>query len=215
MNKKLRKEKKRIQLKNKKLLKKYPWLTPKNVWTDKLPRNYDYTYTWLDDMPDGWKKAFGLMMVEEIDQELRKYNYQDKYKLCQIKEKYGSLRWYDNGHVGEIGNIISKYEHISENVCLMCGKPDSPMLNGGWIYPVCFDCYKKGERRRERYYAEHDIEYVPKTNEELYEQYKNDCDMEHCIIQDHHTIRRYNGEGYEDKTYYYTETVEKIRKKNK
>lgn len=67
------------------LIKKYPWLQLRNVWTNEI---VDDELTWLDDLPKGWRKAFGLQMVEELDQILRKANYQDKYKIAQIKEKW-------------------------------------------------------------------------------------------------------------------------------
>lgn len=67
------------------LIKKYPWLQIRNVW---INEKLDSEFTWLDDLPEGWRKAFGLQMVEELDQILRKANYQDKYKIAQIKEKW-------------------------------------------------------------------------------------------------------------------------------
>ena len=72
---------------NKELIEKYPWLQIRNVWTNE---KLDDEFTWLDDLPEGWRKAFGLQMVEELDQILRKANYQDEYKITQIKEKW---RW--------------------------------------------------------------------------------------------------------------------------
>ena len=40
--------------KNKELVEKYPFLMPHNRWTDHIPEDYDYSYTELDAMPDGW-----------------------------------------------------------------------------------------------------------------------------------------------------------------
>lgn len=71
------------------LIKKYPWLQIRNVWTNE---KLDNEFTWLDDLPDGWRKAFGLQMIEELDQILRKANYQDKYKITQIKEKWRRIK---------------------------------------------------------------------------------------------------------------------------
>ena len=70
---------------NKELIEKYPWLQIRNVWTNE---KLDDEFTWLDDLPEDWRKAFGLQMVEELDQILRKANYQDEYKITQIKEKW-------------------------------------------------------------------------------------------------------------------------------
>lgn len=74
---------------NKELIEKYPWLQYRNVWTgEKL----DYKYTWLDDLPKGWNKAFGMKMVEELDKILRKANFQNDYKITQIKEKWRKFK---------------------------------------------------------------------------------------------------------------------------
>ena len=82
---------------NKKLIEKFPFLLPRNRFTDKVPKDYDYSYTELDDMPDGWRKAFGIQMCQEIRDDLIQFDYLDKYRIVQIKEKFGGLRWYDNG----------------------------------------------------------------------------------------------------------------------
>jgi hypothetical protein len=74
---------------SKELIKKYPWLQLRNVWTNEI---VDDELTWLDDLPEGWRKTFGLQMVEELDQILRKANYQDKYKITQIKEKWRRIK---------------------------------------------------------------------------------------------------------------------------
>lgn len=129
---------------NKDLVEKYPWLTPRNRWTDKTPETYDYSYTELDAMPDGWRIAFGDQMVEEINNELKKFNFIDKYRIIQIKEKWGGLRWYDDGYPGDskIGDIVSHYEKLSFKTCLICGKP-AEWMSKGWISPYCTDCANK------------------------------------------------------------------------
>ena len=45
---------------------KYPWLIPHNRWTDEEIEDFDFSYTELDGMPEGWKKAFGEQICEEI-----------------------------------------------------------------------------------------------------------------------------------------------------
>lgn len=99
---------------NQKLIKKYPWL--------KIPYREDseedlktsgsfYEITMMDFMPDGWRLAFGDKMCEEIDKELREYNFEEKYKVLDIKEKYGSLRWYDGGY--PVGKLSETYVEAS------------------------------------------------------------------------------------------------------
>ena len=55
---------------NQKLIERFPFLMPRNRWTGKVPEDYDYSYTELDSMPDGWRKAFGEQMCEDIREEL-------------------------------------------------------------------------------------------------------------------------------------------------
>lgn len=135
---------------NKELIDKYPWLYIRRDYdfdtdTYSIPENPDYKCTWLDAMPDGWRKAFGEMMVEEIDNELRKHDFVDKFEILEVKEKYGELRMYCGGAPREVHRIIQKYEVISRNVCMVCGKPDVHIREDGWIWPQCRECYEKDD----------------------------------------------------------------------
>jgi len=118
--------------KNKKLIKRYPFL--------QIAQNY-YNRTFLDDMPIAWKKKFGIQMCEDIRKELIKFDYLKEYSLMQVKEKYGTLRWYDMGvpKDSKINDIVSYYEDVSAATCQYCGKP-SKYCTDGWIMYVCEDC---------------------------------------------------------------------------
>ena len=141
MNKRIKK--KQRQLRNKKLYKRYPFLAIRNWRTDE-PIGYEFTY--LDDMPDGWRKAFGKDMCEEIRRVLIKANYLNKYRVVQVKEKYGSLRWYDgcapSSIFHELQDVINKYEEISERTCIRCGRP-ATRISLGWISPWCDECAER------------------------------------------------------------------------
>lgn len=127
---------------------KYPWLCPYNVITGELSIDYDYEYTWLDSMPDGWRKAFGEEMCEEIQKLLEEADWVDRYRILQIKEKYGYLHWYSNGVPKEINEqynaIIRKYEDLSERTCFICGAP-ATKISTGWICPWCDKCASEYE----------------------------------------------------------------------
>ena len=126
---------------NKKLVEKYPFLRLSDEWTGDHFDDDDFAYTWLDDMPYGWRKAFGEQMCDEIKEELIRCNYLDKYRIIQIKEKFGGLRWYDTGVPDgcKVWDIIRKYEKISATTCIGCGKP-ATKVSTGWICPWCDDC---------------------------------------------------------------------------
>ena len=147
----------RTKEENKALCERYPFLIPWNRFSGKRiteaqdggywPGNptqipeYDYEYTELDDMPDGWRDAFGKQMCEEIRDALIEDGDLDRYRVVQCKEKYGMLRWYDNGiRVGSrVHDIIRKYEGMSMRTCIVCGKP-ATRVTTGWISPFCDEC---------------------------------------------------------------------------
>ncbi len=124
------------KIKNWLLIKKYPWLQCRNVWNNE---KLGYDFTWLDDMPQGWRKAFGMNIVKEIDEILG--DYRNEYQITQIKEKWGSLRWYDNGAPDNIYEglckIIDTYEEISKHTCLVCGKYGEINYHDSWLMPLC------------------------------------------------------------------------------
>lgn len=129
---------------NKQLIAKYPWLLPYNRFTGEAPDDYDYTYTELDNMPDGWRKAFGEKMCKEIQQALNmmEKDVADTFRIVQIKEKYGSLRFYTNWLTDQIREIIYRYEKLSEHTCISCGAPATKVALG-WTYPWCDECASK------------------------------------------------------------------------
>lgn len=151
MNK--RQKKKKLKQYNMRLCERYPFLIPRNRFTDKVVEHYDFTWTELEDMSPGWKKAFGLMMCEEIRDVLIESDYLYKYRISQIKEKYAQLRWYDYGAPEGVHDIIRKYEYISQFICQYCGKLDTPTLTEGWLEVICKDCYDK-RKKIVRYKAE-------------------------------------------------------------
>ena len=146
---------------NTELVERYPFLALKNVWTGIIIEGYDPEIdgTYLDNMPDGWRIAFGEQMCEEIREALLKANYLDKYFITQIKEKYGSLRWYDTGATEEVYKIIAKYEELSKRTCCVCGKP-ATKITRDWICPYCDDCYEKYESNQKYW----DIDYYYPEN---------------------------------------------------
>ena len=145
MNKRIKK--KQTKMRYKKLCKRYPFLIIRNWKTDK-PIEYPYTY--LDDMLYGWKRAFGKQMCEEIRQVLIKGGYLYDYRVVQVKEKFGGLRWYDEGAPSsiyrELQDVIDKYEELSYCTCRCCGRP-ATKISLGWISPFCDRCAGKLNER--------------------------------------------------------------------
>ena len=145
MNKRIKK--KQIKMKNKRLCKRYPFLILRD-WKDNPITTYPITE--LDYMPEGWRCAFGTQMCEEIRKILIKGNYLNDYRIAQIKEKFGGLRWYDEGAPAsiyrELQDIIDKYEELSYCTCICCGRP-ATKISQGWINPFCDRCAGKLNER--------------------------------------------------------------------
>lgn len=145
-NKKQRKKIKAIRLRNKKLLKRYPWLAPIDLWSRRIDT---YDFTLLDQMENGWRKAFGMLMVKDIDRVLNGHMLYTE----QIKEKYGELRWYfstDKEVYDKVDAIIEAYSALSTHICESCGQVDVGYTRG-WVMPICKKCFCSDD-----YYTEKD-----------------------------------------------------------
>lgn len=62
----------------------------------------------------------------------------DEYHILEVKEKYGTLRWLDNGRA-EAQKVVRKYEGLSGKTCINCGKL-ATRISQHWISPYCDDC---------------------------------------------------------------------------
>ena len=184
---------------NKILVGKYPWLIPPNKNTGKLPENYDYSKTVLDAMPTGWRIAFGDLLCEDIQKELEKFDYADKFVVVQLKQKMGDMRLYHNGvPTGcNVGKIIEAYSVLSQYICIDCGELDVPQTHG-WVEPICKECVKS--------YRVKDPE---KYWNDLYEEQKP------CTLPEEYSYRVWNmdADDWEVVTVDVSDKVKRIRKK--
>lgn len=137
--------------KNRRLVKKYPFLLPQ-YGDGERPDHYHYQWTALDAMNNGWRKAFGEMMMDDIVKACKMDEIDPKsLYVLECKEKYGKLR-FELSNIGHnIQDVLDAYEQVSANVCWKCGKIDVPITNFGWILPECQDCYVKDNRTAKQY----------------------------------------------------------------
>jgi len=129
---------------NKKLIEIYPYLQPRNVWTDKIPEDYDYSYIRGDrEVPDGWMRLF-LLYCKAIRPALVNDNYLEQFRFSQVKEKYGSMRLYDFGAPKEVRDQEWLYSGYSEFVCQRCGN-FAKYRTSYWVEQLCEQCYDPKE----------------------------------------------------------------------
>lgn len=153
-------------IKNYFLCKKYPFWKLDDSWYDYNSSIYDkrkgsksffikYSHTWYDDIPHGWKKAFGKQLSKEIKKVGKKILAKDKslkwediLHWAQIKEKYGELCLYASAKK-ELRDILDKYEIMSIGYCINCGKP-ARYVTHGWIEYYCEDCFEEFQTHYEQ-----------------------------------------------------------------
>ena len=64
------------------------------------------------------------------------------FYVQQVKEKYGTLRFYTSSHFDDIEDLIELAEKQSEITCEMCGKLGE-MNDGPWFSVKCETCRNK------------------------------------------------------------------------
>lgn len=116
---------------------KYPFYKCYNVFSGKF---LGYTFTRYDDIPYGWRKAFGKQFSKELKNVLKEENFLKEFRFLDIKEKYGALCIYTGPATDKIFALLEKYERMSEDICIKCGKKPAEYQTPGYILNLCKDC---------------------------------------------------------------------------
>jgi hypothetical protein len=64
-------------------------------------------------------------------------------KVDQVKEKFGTLRFYVNWENDSIRAAIKVAEKRSAETCEFCGNPGKMTQRGYWLQTLCDECYQK------------------------------------------------------------------------
>jgi hypothetical protein len=116
-------------------------------WIDKniLDRIFIFPkYTELDALKGykGWYKIFGEDLLKELRKQLVKDKLLYKFRIRDIKEKWGVLEIYTNYRTEGIIQLLDKYRSLSRKICVYCGKP-ATYCTKGWVRYICEDCINK------------------------------------------------------------------------
>lgn len=95
---------------------------------------------WFNDVGPGWRP-----LLVELDAEL--LTTWPNYRITQVKEKFGTLRFYASPHPGpstegwaQFDATIRKYEERSATICEQCGAPGT-LRDGPWVKTHCDPCH--------------------------------------------------------------------------
>ena len=109
--------------------------------TEYLVKTYEplYEYCKYFECGDGWLKILielsaGLIrIIDETGCSCR---------ASQVKEKYGTLRYYMDTSLDEIDDLIRDAEYLSSKTCEKCGEPGEAR-GERWVSTLCDKCVKK------------------------------------------------------------------------
>ena len=97
-------------------------------------------YNYIQDIPNGWLKNFGVEMLDDLKCAMGK-NY-NLFHCLDVKEKYGELVIYFDIWSDEVENVLTKYQKRSRQICLKCGEKVD-RINKNLQIPICDFCLKK------------------------------------------------------------------------
>jgi hypothetical protein len=124
------------------LCKKYPQMM--------VNRDLPMTETcmcWGFECGDGWFNILNQLMgniQHHLDWKNRTSEVVPQVTLDQVKEKFGTLRFYYTGGDDYIRGLVTMAEAMSATTCEVCGNPGE-RRDGGWIRTLCEQHAKKNE----------------------------------------------------------------------
>jgi hypothetical protein len=126
-------------------------------------RNKDMKETcmcWGFECGDGWFNILDQLMgniQHHIDWKNRKEEVVAQVTLDQVKEKFGTLRFYYSGGDDAIDGMVRMAESMSGVTCEECSAP-AKTHGPGWIRTICEPCETKRETERAEYAKSNGLE---------------------------------------------------------
>jgi len=124
-----------------KLYKKYP----KIFKQQKLPMTKT-CMCWGFECGDGW-----YWLIDHLCSQLQwdvDRNKRPQLEAVQVKEKFGTLRFYADGSDDYQEGMIALAEFMSASICEICGSTDKVKQTTGWITTLCPKCKKSRQETR-------------------------------------------------------------------
>lgn len=125
-----------------KLIRKYP-----KIFAQKDLSLNKTCMCWGIECGDGW-----YQIIDDLCGIIQQYidarrGEIEQIEALQVKEKYGTLRFYISNGDDIIDGMIAYAEYLSGRTCEVCGSRDGVSQTSGWIVTLCSECLAK--RREE------------------------------------------------------------------
>jgi hypothetical protein len=98
-------------------------------------------------VPDAWlpivDKLCGAMQnyIDNVTRYTKDGPVKPEQVTCvQMKEKFGGLRFYTNGHDDQVDGMITMAEYLCDNTCQDCGSEQDLGMTSGWVSVLCRNC---------------------------------------------------------------------------
>lgn len=121
---------------DKQLCEKYP-----KIFADRHKPITETAMCWGFEHGDGWYELINRLcnnIQSYIDWQNRTEEKVTQVVADQVKEKYGTLRFYYSGGDDYIRGMVSMAESMSGVICEECGKPGTTG-GKGWIRTTCIE----------------------------------------------------------------------------
>ena len=103
-----------------------------NTLIDKYPKLLSDLYFGVE-CGDGWFDLINTLCEDII-------RVDPTAIATQVKEKFGTLRFYVSAAEDEVFDLIDKAECVSGSICEQCGEPGKRASNNMWLKTLCKKC---------------------------------------------------------------------------
>ena len=124
-----------------KLCEKYP-----KIFANRYADETTTAMCWGFECRDGWYQLIDTLCdtIQGYIDRNKKYNDIEipQVVAIQVKEKFGTLRFYHDGGDDVIRGMVWLAENLSAEICENCGNPGE-LVKSNWIQTLCNTCRNK------------------------------------------------------------------------
>jgi len=116
---------------------------------------------WGFECGDGWYNIIDglcLHIQHYIDTKKKDGIEVPQVVAVQVKEKFGTLRFYYNGGDDTVYWMVRLAEYYTERTCEGCGIPNKVTSRNGWLSNICPVCTDLREQERNKIMKESGLE---------------------------------------------------------